>query len=120
MELIGRSNLGEGALDVNVVDYKEIPIADPVRLRMKLEKENRLFDFLKVVDKVMETKPTDIESEARNENRLKMDQVVLGTLGFDKKDIVDFYRELITLVNLRAERATSYKKKPPAQSLSKR
>jgi type I restriction-modification system DNA methylase subunit len=120
MELIGRSNLGEGALDVNVVDYKGIPIVDPVRLRMKLEKENRLIDFLKVVDKVMEMKPADIESEARNENRLKMEQVVLGTLGFDKKDIVDFYRELITLVNLRVERATSYRKKPPAQSLSKR
>lgn len=111
MELIGRSNLGEGALDVNVVDYKKIPIVDPVNLKAKLEKDGCLGDFLRTVDKILEMKPQDIESEAKNESRLKMEQAVLGTLGFDRKDIDDFYQELVTLVNLRTERATSYKEK---------
>lgn len=111
MELIGRSNLGEGALDVNIVDYKKIPIVDPAKLKAKLEKDGHLDDFLKTVDKMLEMKPRDIESEARNENRLEIEQAVLGTLGFDRKDISDFYQELITLVNLRTERATSYKEK---------
>jgi hypothetical protein len=111
MELIGRSNLGEGALDVNVVDYKKIPIVNPENLKIQLEKDGRLEDFLKAVDKMLEMKPRDIESEAKNGSRLKMEQAVLGTLGFDRKDITDFYQELIALVNLRTKRATSYKEK---------
>jgi len=98
-------------LDVNVVDYKKIPIVDPVNLKAKLEKNGCLGDFLRTVDKILEMKPRDIESEAKNESRMKMEQAVLGTLGFDRKDIDDFYQELVTLVNLRTERATSYKEK---------
>jgi len=111
MELIGRTNLGEGALDVNVVDYKKIPIVDPYALKAKLEKDGHLADFLQLVDKMLSMKPIDIESEARNKIRLKIEEYVLGSLGFGKQDILDFYQELITLVNLRAERATSTKKK---------
>jgi methylase of polypeptide subunit release factors len=111
MELIGRTNLGEGALDVNVVDYKKIPIVDPSKLKAKLEKDGRLGDFVKNVDKILEMRPRDIMSEAKNEKRLEMEQTVLGALGFNRKDIAGFYQELITLVNLRTERAASYKEK---------
>lgn len=111
MELIGRSNLGEGALDVNVVDYKKIPIVDPVKLKTKLEKEGLLDDFLKTVDKMLKNKPSAIETEAKNESRLEIEKTVLGLLGFGKKDIADFYKELITLVGLRTQRAASYKEK---------
>ena len=110
MELMGRTNLGEGALDVNVVDYKKIPIVDPELLKAKLETENCIDDFLKTVDKVMEKRPTDITNEAKNGDRLKMEQTVLGMLGFNKKDINRFYQDLITLANLRASRAASLKK----------
>ena len=40
MELIGRSNLGKSALDVNVIDYKKIPIVNPVTLEEKLKKDS--------------------------------------------------------------------------------
>ncbi len=111
MELIGRTNLGEGALDVNVVDYKEIPVVDPVMLKEKLKEKGRLQDFLQIVDELLNMKPLNIEFEAENNLRLKMEEYILGAIGFGKKDILDFYKELIALVNLRAERAVSVKKK---------
>jgi DNA modification methylase len=110
MELMGRTNLGEGALDVNVTDYKLIPIVDPELLKKKLEEEHRLNSFLATVDKVMAKKPMNITSEAKNEDRLKMEQTVLGVLGFTKKDINRFYQDLIMLANLRTSRASSLRK----------
>lgn len=110
MELMGRTNLGEGALDVNVTDYKLIPIVDPELLKKKLEEEHRLTSFLATVDKVMAKKPMNITSEAKNEDRLKMEQTVLGVLGFTKKDINRFYQDLIMLANLRTSRASSLRK----------
>ena len=110
MELMGRTNLGEGALDVNVTDYKLIPIVDPEILKEKLEKQNHLDDFLSTVDKVMAKKPLDIASESKNEERLKMEQYVLGVLGFTLKDIRRFYQDLIMLSNLRTSRASSLRR----------
>jgi len=111
MELIGRTNLGEGALDVNVVDYKKIPIIDPQIVRERLERNGHLQNFLQIVDRMLNLKPREIEFEAKNEVRLKMEEHILGSVGFSKKDISEFYDDLITLVNLRAERAKSTKAK---------
>lgn len=111
MELMGRTNLGEGALDIKVTDYEKIPIVDPKMLEEKLEKEGKLQDFLQTVNEILRLKPRNIQSEAENKIRLKMEKYVLGAIGMSKKDILNFYKELVTLVNLRAERATSLKKK---------
>ena len=111
MELIGRTNLGEGALDVNVVDYEKILVIDPVILKQRLKERGKLQEFLQIVDEMLSMKPDSIESEAENSIRLEMEEYVLGSLGLSKKDILNFYKELITLVNLRAERAASVKKK---------
>lgn len=80
MELIGRTNLGEGALDVNVVDYKKIPVVDPGMLEEKLKEQGKLQDFLQTVDQILSLKPQKIVSEAENEIRLKMEKYVLGAL----------------------------------------
>ena len=109
MELMGRTNLGEGALDVNVVDYNKIPIVDPEKLKNKLDSEKQLDSFLKVVDKVMSIPPNDIATEANNPNRLKMEEMVLGTLGLKKGAIKKFYQDLTTLSELQTKRATSLK-----------
>jgi hypothetical protein len=69
----------------NVIDYKKIPIIDPERLKNKLEDEERVDEFLRTVNKVMEKKPSGISAEAKNADRLKMEQTVLGSIGFGKK-----------------------------------
>jgi hypothetical protein len=107
MELIGRSNLGEGALDVNVIDYEKIPIIDPLMLERKLKEDGSLQEFLRIVDKMLKMKPLNLEFEAENSTRLKMEEFILESLGFSKSDVIDFYKELTTLVNLRAKRAAS-------------
>lgn len=111
MELIGRTNLGEGALDVNVVDYEKIPIVDPVILEEKLKENGKLQDLLQTIDEMLNTKPTNLETEAQNKIRLKLDEYVLGSLGIGKNDTLNLYKELVSLVNLRAERAASVKKR---------
>ena len=110
MELLGRSNLGEGALDVNVVDYKKIPIIDPVKLEKRLKKKGQLEDFLAIVDELLNMKPDDLESEAKRSIRIEMEKYVLGSLGVTKTDIINFYEELLNLINLRILRAGSVKK----------
>lgn len=111
MELIGRTNLGEGALDVNVVDYNKIPIVDPIQLSQQLDKSKQLGDFLKMADKLKAEQPFAIRKEAANATRLKIDEMILETLGFEKRAVKNLYQELIILSNLRTSRATTFKKK---------
>jgi len=110
MELIGRTNLGEGALDVNVIDYKKIPILDPVWLEVKLSKVGKLDEFLSDVDKLLLLKPLNIEDEIKNEIRQKIEFIMLKMLGLNKKEIKQLYSDLLDLVNLREGRARSFKK----------
>lgn len=110
MELIGRTNLGEGALDVNVTDYKKIPVIDPTWFQNKLIEEDNLGEFLEIVDKVLSIKPQNIEEEFKNDIRMMMDEIILGTIGFKKKDVKDLYHNLLNLVKIRETRAKNVKK----------
>ncbi len=107
MELIGRTNLGEGALDIKTIDYQMVPIVDPVWLEEHLKNTGKYNDFAKVVNKLLNLKPKDIVIESKRPERLKMEEYVLGSLGFSNKDINELYKELIELVKLRMERSRS-------------
>ena len=105
IELMGRSNLGQGALDVTTVDYEQVPIVDPLWLEDYLKSKSLFNSFITAVDRMLSLVPTDIELEARRPERLEMEKYVLGPLGFTEKDIKNLYEELIRLVKLRTERA---------------
>lgn len=107
MELIGRTNLGEGALDVKISDYNKIPIVNPIWLEETLENNGKMTEFIKVIDNVLNSVPRNIEEEYTNEQRFKMDLIILTPLGFNKKDIQKLYLDLIELVKLRETRAKS-------------
>jgi len=96
-----------GALDVNVTDYQRIPTIDPMFIEDKLRKEGTYTDFLRLVDEILSMKPRNIDSEINNEVRMEIETRLLSLLGFKRRDIEGLYHELITLVNLRAERAGS-------------
>ena len=104
MELFGRTNLGEGALDVNVVDYNLIPILDPIFVQKELEKVGKMEKFLQYVDDLMMSTPVTIMEESKKESRIKMDELLLGTLGLEN-DVNKFYLELQKLAQSRALRA---------------
>ncbi len=107
MELLGRTNLGQGALKMEIADYEKIPIINPIWLKEYLIRTGKYNDFVNVVDKILHLKPADIEVEARRPERMNMEKFVLGSLGFSEDDIRDLYRELIELVKFRTERARS-------------
>jgi len=105
MELIGRANLGEGALDIKTVDYEKIPIVSPVWLEEYLKGIGKYDSFIDSINKMLSLKPADIEIEAERPERVQMERFVLGPLGFSEDDIKSLYRELIELVRLRTGRA---------------
>ena len=107
MELIGRTNLGEGALDVKISDYNKIPVVNPIWLEESLENNGKLAEFIGVVDSLLNMEPKNIEDEYNNEIRFKMDLMILTSLGFNKKDVQNLYLNLIDLVRLRETRAKS-------------
>ncbi|MCD6301412.1 MAG: N-6 DNA methylase, partial [Staphylothermus sp.] len=81
MELTGRANLGEGALDIVILDYEAIPIVNPLWLERYLKERGVFDDFLEVVQKMLRLRPSDIEIEARRKERMEMEKFVLGPLG---------------------------------------
>jgi len=110
MELIGRSNLGEGALDVNVVDYNKIPTVNPKMVEETLKTNGKYGDFLKLIDQMLVMRPSNIDLEFENNIRLKMEEHMLSLLDYDRDDIKHLYKELVMLVNLRTQRAISVKR----------
>ena len=110
MELLGRTNLGEGALDVNVVDYKKIAVLNPIWLEAKLKEDRKLGEFFRTIEQVLNRIPQNIELEGKASDRIKMDRMMLKYLGFTNKNVGDIYKSLIDLVRQREERATSIKR----------
>jgi hypothetical protein len=70
----------------------------------------KLKDLLQSVDQMLKTTPKDIKEEVGNDIRLEMDKIVLGSLGLSKKDVLNLYDELKTLVDLRCEKADNVRK----------
>lgn len=105
MEVIGRTNLGQGALDIKVTDYNYIPVVDPVWLKNELDRRGETEAFLKIVEGLLSARPANIEEEAQRLIRLQMEKYMLQPLGLNITDIKDLYQGLIQLVKFRTERA---------------
>ncbi|MCD6325620.1 N-6 DNA methylase [Candidatus Bathyarchaeota archaeon] len=105
MELIGRTNLGEGALDIGVVDYTKIPIVDPRWLQERLTEMNKFGEFLSIVDIFMKRKPKDIEMELSDNLRIKVDEFILSSLNFSRNDLKELYDQFLKLIHFRTQRA---------------
>lgn len=105
MELVGRTNLGQGALDVNIVDYNKIPIVDPSYLQKELKRRKKLRELLNIADKILSLKPRNIEEEVNNPLRIKMDELVLSVVGLDKKEVIELVNSLQEIVKYRILRA---------------
>jgi hypothetical protein len=59
---------------------------------------------------VLNKKPQNIDLEMKDQDRLKMDVIMLKCIGLNKKDVLILYNDLINLVKQREERATSIKR----------
>ena len=66
---------------------------------------SKLKELLNIVDQILSLKPKNIEEEARNPLRLKLDELVLSVLGLNKNDVNELYKGLLELVEYRMIRS---------------
>jgi hypothetical protein len=119
VELSGRVNLGQGALDVKVYEYGRVPIVNPVTIKEEhLAKISSVLDsFLKreiasVFDEVGANSPKEVSLDKVKPDRRELDKIVLGEiLGLTEEEQLEVYRAIIDLVNSRFERAKSVQKR---------
>jgi hypothetical protein len=114
-ELIGRVNLGLGALDVKVYEYQQMKVIDPIRLsQSQIKKLETAFDKLakRPVDSVFEEigakSPEEVSLDKVKPDRRELDKIIMGEiLGLSEDEQLQVYRAVIDLVKSRMERAKS-------------
>ena len=94
-ELIGRANLGDGALKVEGIDWKKILVPNK-NLLMKLKK-----DTAKVFDKVCKRSVKDIKTESKRKDRIEFEKAVLKVLGLPEKLAGEILEAVVKLVEER-------------------
>lgn len=106
VELFGRVNLGDGALDVETVDYETVLIPSPQHFVEFLD-ENSLRDrFVESVRKLMKRKPMNIEEELKQEDRRTIDEIIFKFLWKDYKSVQkDIYNGILELSSTRTKRS---------------
>jgi len=107
VELWGRANLGQGAVDVKVYEYSSLPIIDPrlidddLRTRMK-----------ELFKKLIQSNADSVLKEVNeNKTRRELDRLILcDILGLKCEDLELLYDALVDLVTSRIKRAESARK----------
>ena len=118
VELIGRVNLGQGALDVKVYEYEKMFVINPFNLtKSQIEKLEKALDKLskRLIGSVFEElgadTPEEVSLEKVKPNRRELDCIVMGEiLGLSEEEQLEVYRAVIDLVRSRLEKARSVKK----------
>ncbi|MFH1706145.1 MAG: Eco57I restriction-modification methylase domain-containing protein [Patescibacteria group bacterium] len=114
-EILGRANLGEGALDLATTDVKEIPIIDFQYIQGS---RNVFSDFLhnaklRAVGSVFDESGINPRKEIRSQqpnplpDRKALDNVFFDALGLSKDERNEVYWSLCELVKNRLEKAKS-------------
>jgi len=107
VELWGRVNLGQGALDVKVYEYSSLPVIDP-----RLIDDNLKTKMKELFRKLMQITADSVLIEMNeNEIRRELDRLILcDILGLRPEDIKLLYNALADLITSRIKRAESARK----------
>jgi methylase of polypeptide subunit release factors len=118
VELLGRVNLGEGALDVKVYEYAKMLIINPNIF--KEEQINRIKKIINIFSKreigsIFEelgaNSPEGVSLDKVKPDRRELDKIIMGEiLGLTEDEQLDVYKAIIQLVKERIERAKSVEK----------
>jgi len=119
LETTGRSQLGEGSLQLASTDLKSLPILDPSTLdESKREKIIRAFDelckreTLTIFEEIGARSPEEVSLEKVRPDRRELDRIIMGEiLGLSEEERLEVYRAVIDLVKSRMERAGSVESK---------
>lgn len=125
VELWGRLNLGEGALDVKVYEYEKIPIPDlekiPNDLKEKIKhKFSKIFEreMGSVFEELGSETPSKFELDGVKEDRRELDEVIMGELlGLSIEEQKRVYKSVLNLVKNRIDKAKSVDQKENGEEL---
>jgi hypothetical protein len=101
-ELLGRTNLGEGGLKTEGVDWALIPVPTVETLE---EIEKRYGD----PSSLFRRRIGPIAEEVKQPDKIRLDEVILGALGLARKVRVTLAEETVALVRRRIDKAVSLK-----------
>ena len=126
VELTGRANLGEGALDFKVYETEEILVVDPRALsqiqiqqlvvafnRMANREIKSIFEELglpKPNRDLSNIKPEEVSLEKVLRDRRELDRIIFEALGLTEEEQLEVYRAVVKLVRGRLLKAISFKK----------
>ncbi len=108
-ELWGRVNLGEGALDVKVYEYKTIPILElNDKLARKAKDKNIRRPIINVMEEIGTKNSNSINLSKIKKDRRVLDQFIMGDiLGLSEDEQLEVYKAVVDLVRSRLARAKS-------------
>lgn len=99
-ELYGRSNLGQGGLKTEGVDWSRMPVPDPETLERIAESYGDTSDlFDRKIEKIWD--------EVEKEDKQRLDQVVFDEIGIEPSLAEELQERTVDLVRARQERANS-------------
>ncbi len=107
MELYGRVNLGEGALDFKVYEAKKILFV-PISLESGdhlLYEPNSIFDEFNMDM----SKPIREQNPEPNEFRDEIDSMIFNELGLSQDERTELYYAVLELVKQRLDKSVSFK-----------
>jgi len=114
IELYGRLNLGEGALDVKVYEYANMLIPNPKLIydgRTKIIKNILSSTIGSIFEEIGAYLPEDVALDKVKPDRRELDKIIMGEiLGLTDEEQLEVYRAVVDLVKSRIEKAKSVKK----------
>ena len=118
LELYCRTNLGQGALDIQPTDIRKIPVPDLNVLNKKsVKKIEQVIHRLSkdTIDPIFSELgaylPGEVTLDKVKPDRRELDKIIMGEiLGLTEKEQLEVYRTVIDLVKSRIERAKSFGK----------
>jgi len=118
LELWGRVNLGQGALDVKVYEYGKMLIINPATIKEgQIDRIKKKLNTLlerevgSVFEEFNANSPEEVSLEKIKPDRRELDKIVMGEiLGLSEEEQLEVYRAVIDLVKSRIEKAKSVKR----------
>jgi hypothetical protein len=118
VELSGRVNLGEGALDVKVYEYGYIPIVNPELLEPRFDRIEKILSAMSsrainsIFEEIGARSPEEVSLGKVKPDRRELDKIIMGEiLGLSEEEQLEVYRAVVDLVRSRMERARSVESK---------
>jgi hypothetical protein len=115
VELFGRVNLGEGALDNMTYEAASMLVVD---MRKHIIEDGRAFKNLlerpiaSIFDELGASSPDEVSLDKVKLDRRELDKIIMGDiLGLTEDDQLEVYRAVVDLVRSRIQKAKSFGKK---------